>query len=454
MLERPARNHKPKKSCDSPHRMILRPLDPTAPFCYLDRMFASVCSHFLFLAQAAPNRALIQHPVGVLAVLLAALTLVFQLAQHPGIGRIFKFVPALVFCYFIPTALTTCGLIPNVSPLYAFVKDFVLPACLLLIILALDLPALVRLGPKALIMMLAGCGGVIIGGPLSLWFCTRILPERYALPTDIWRGMTAISGSWIGGNPNFVALGKIAGTSDELLAAMVVPDVFVANCWLAVLLFSTGFQKRIDRRIRADASAIDDLRRKMSEFQEQVRRIPTVADLLLILAVGFGASWICHVGGDWLSQRLAVLAPITWKFILLTTGSVLLSLTPARKLEGAGASKIGTVLIYILIACVGAGANFRTIGDQPAFILMTAIWMLFHAGAIIGVAILIRAPLFYAAVASQANIGGAASAPAVAAAFHPSLAPVGALLAILGYVLGTYGGLVCMKLLKWTAGAE
>ena len=407
-----------------------------------------------FHALVMRSAPLLQHPAAVLAVLLAALAVILQLVQHPRLGRIFKVVPALVFCYFVPTTLTTLGVIPNVSPLYDFVKEFVLPACLLLIVLTLDVPGIIRLGPKAVIMMLAGAAGVIIGGPIALWICMRVLPESYALPPDIWRGLTAISGSWIGGNPNFVALGKIAGASDALLAAMVIPDVFIANCWLAVLLFSSGCQKQIDRWTRADVTAIEELKRRMTEFQESVRRVPSVADVLLILAVGFGGSWLSYYGGEWLTGHGYGLSPIMWKFILVTTAGVVLSFTPARRLEGAGASKIGTVMIYVLIACIGASANFRTIGDQPVFILVTAIWMACHAMVLIGVGLLIRAPVFFAAVASQANIGGAASAPVVAAAFHPSLAPVGALLAILGYVLGTYAGLVCMQLLKWVAGAS
>jgi len=398
-------------------------------------------------ATSAPtNATLVDSPAGVLAVLLAVLAVIFWTAQHPLLGKIFKVVPVLLFCYFVPTTLTTFHVIPPDSPLYDWVKGFLLPACLLLLILALDVPAILRLGPKAVIMLLAGTAGVVLGGPLSLWICKDMLPP------DAWQGMTALCGSWIGGGANFVALGKIAGASDQMIATMVIPDVFVANCWMAVLLYSSAIQHQIDRRTRANTAAIRDLEQRLTAFQQRVGRIPSLADLIVILAFGFAGSWLSSIGGTWLADNGLGLSAVTWKFILITSAGVVLSFTPARNLEGAGASKIGSVMIYLLVACIGAHADFSTIGEQPAYILMGFIWMGVHILFLLVVGWLIRAPIFFVAVGSQANIGGAASAPVVAAAFHPSLAPVGALLAIAGYVLGTYAGLLCMAMLKAVAG--
>ena len=399
-------------------------------------------------SQPEAAAALVESPAGVLAVLLIVLAVIFWMTQHPALGKIFKFVPVLLFCYFVPTTLTTLDIIPADSALYSWVKSYILPAALLLLILALDLPAILRLGPKAVIMLLAGTAGVVLGGPLSLWICKDMLPP------DAWQGMTALAGSWIGGGANFVALGKIAEASDGMIATMVIPDVFVANCWMAVLLYSSAHQRRIDRWTGANAAAIRDLEERLTDFQQRVNRIPQLPDLMIILAFGFGGSWLCYVGGDWLASHGWGLSPVTWKFILITSVGVLLSLTRARNLEGAGASKIGSVMIYLLVACIGAHADFATIGEQPAYILMGFIWMACHIVVLLGVALLIRAPIFFVAVGSQANIGGAASAPVVAAAFHPSLAPVGALLAVAGYVLGTYAGLACMGMLKAVAGVE
>ena len=405
---------------------------------------------------------LIEHPAGLLTVLLAVLALIFWLAQHPVIGRLFKVVPALVFCYFVPTALTTAGVIPAESPLYSWVKDFVLPAALLLLILSLDLGGIMRLGPKAVIMLLAGTAGVVIGGPVSLLICQRWLPE------EAWRGMAALAGSWIGGGANFVAIGQAAEVSDAMLATMVIPDVLVASIWMGTLLYLSGHQQAIDRWTGANTDAIRDLQRRMTEFQARVSRLPSLADLLIILAFGFAGSWVSYVAGGWVADGISRLADeggsgvfagirenisaSTWKFIIVTGLGLGLSFTRARNLEGAGASKLGAVMIYLLVACIGASADFAKIVEAPALILMGLIWIACHIAVLLAVGRLIRAPLFFVAVGSQSNIGGAASAPVVASAFHPSLAPVGALLAVAGYVLGTYAGLVCMQLLKAVAG--
>lgn len=405
-------------------------------------------------AVAADSKAepLISDPAGVLAVLFAVLGVIFWLTQHPVVGRLFKVVPALVFCYFVPTTLTTLGVIPDSSPLYSWVKQYVLPASLLLLILSLDLPGIIRLGPKAGIMLLAGTFGVVIGGPLSLLICESMLPP------DAWKGMAALAGSWIGGGANFVAIGDIAGASDTMLATMVIPDVFVASIWMGVLLYFAGIQHRIDRWTGANTQAIRDLERSLSDFQERVNRVATLPDLIIIVAFGFVGSWLSYKAGAALPEITAgrfgtIISHSTWKYILITSVGVLLSFTRVRNLEGAGASKIGSVMIYLLVTCIGASADFTRIAEQPAYLLMGFIWIAIHIVVLLGVGWLIKAPIFFIAVGSQSNIGGAASAPVVAAAYHPALAPVGALLAVAGYVLGTYAGLVCMQLLKWVAGA-
>ncbi len=401
----------------------------------------------------AESTSLVQHDAGLLAVLLAVLAGIFWLTQQPATRGFFKVVPALIFCYFVPTLLTTLGVIPDKAPLYSWVKEFLLPASLLLLILALDVPGILRLGPKAVIMLLAGTAGVVIGGPIALLICKAWLPE------DAWRGMAALSGSWIGGGANFVAIGKTAEVSDTMLALMVIPDVFVANIWMGCLLYLSSHQRAIDAWTGANAAAIRDLERRMTDFQERTKRIATVPDLMMILALGFGASWLSYTIGLKIPEISfettgTMISHGTWKYILVTTLGVVLSFTPVRNLEGAGASKVGTVMLYLLVACIGASADFRQIVEAPQFLVMGFIWMAIHVTVLLVVAKLIRAPIFFVAVGSQANIGGAASAPVVAAAFHPSLAPVGALLAVAGYVLGTYAGLLCMQMLKMVAGAS
>jgi uncharacterized membrane protein len=396
--------------------------------------------------------ALIQSAAGQLAVLLAVLAVIFWADNHPRIGRVFRVIPALVFCYFVPTTLTALGVIPAEAPLYEWVKQFVLPASLLLLTLALDLKGIYRLGPKAGIMLLAGTAGIILGGPLALWLWQSQVPD------DAWRHVAYLAGSWIGGGANAVAMQKAAEFPDALVAPIVVVDVAVANLWMGVLLFLAGRHHKVDAWLKGDTTAITELQRRMADSQARVARPPTIADLIILLALGFGFAWLAHLAGE----QLIVTPPFThiqayvdgfaWKVILVTTVGVGLSFTPARRLEGAGASKLGGVMIYVLVACIGAGADFHKLAEAHAFLWIGLTWIAVHVAVLLAVAKLIRAPFFFVAVGSQANVGGAASAPVVAAAFDPVLAPVGVLLAIAGYVLGTYGGLCCIWLCRLVTG--
>ena len=417
---------------------------------------------------SSPDETLIESDIGVLAVLLAVLAFLFWFnSTKPG-NKFFSIVPMLVFCYFLPTTLTTLGWLPDDSPVYAWIKTYLLPASLVLLILALDLPGIVRLGPKAIIMLLAGTAGVVIGGPLAFWIMSMVLPESAALPSDAWQGLTALSGSWIGGGANFVALGQIAGATDSMIGLMVIVDVAVANIWMGVLLFAAGKDKQIDRITGANTKAIEELKERVAAFQEKSARTPTLADYLVMLSIAFVGTWIAMRLGEWLAPVVSFSTDDTgspvpffgatvWKFILVTSLGLVLSLTRARNYDGVGASKLGSVFLYLLVASIGAHANFVTMFSNPAaagLLGVGAIWMLVHVAVLLVVAIIIRAPIFFVAVGSQANIGGAASAPIVASAFHPSLAPVGVLLAVAGYVLGTYAGLACMAGLKFVAGLQ
>ncbi len=388
----------------------------------------------------------VSDPVGILVILLAILAAVFWFGEQPAGKKLFGIVPSLVFCYFLPTTLTTLGVLPAESVLYEWIKDFLLPTALMLLILALDVPGIIRLGPKAVVMMLAGTAGVVIGAPIALWLFASMLPP------DTWQGMTALSGSWIGGGANMVALGQIAGTSSTMFGMMVIVDVAVANVWMGVLLYAAGQQGRIDRWTGADTSAIEDLKRRVADYQAKTTRNPSLTDLFLIVVVGFAGMWLATLAGKWLGGVAPIFSGTIWKFVVVTFLAAALSFTPARSLEGAGASKIGTLFLYLLVASIGAHADFTQMKEAPMLIAAGAVWMLVHITVLLGVAWWIKAPIFFVAVGSQANIGGAASAPIVASAFHPTLAPVGVLLAIGGYVLGTYAGLLCMWLLMAVAG--
>jgi uncharacterized membrane protein len=393
---------------------------------------------------------MIRDPMAVLCVLLGLLAVLFVVAGHARYGRIFKVVPLLVFAYFVPTLFSNTGVIPLESALYTFIRSWLLPASLVLLVLCADIPSILRLGRPALILFLTGTASVVLGGPIAYLALGWLVPAE--LGDEAWKGLAALSGSWIGGGANFIAVGESVGASNSTIAMMVVVDVAVANVWMAVLLYFSGRADAMDARIGADRRGIEGVQRAVAQFQDEVARPTNLKDLLVILVLAFGATAAATALASRLPDIGTIINGFTWVVLLVTTAALALSFTRLRRLEGAGASSIGTVFLYLLIASIGAQAQFSEVVKAPGLVAVGALWIGIHALVILVVRRLLRAPIFFAAVGSQANIGGAASAPIVAAAFHPALAPVGVLLAVGGYVLGTYGALLCAVLLQFVHG--
>lgn len=401
--------------------------------------------------------------LGILALILGAIFYTQQ-SEKPFWQKFYTFVPALLLCYFIPSLLNTFDIVHGESSgLAKVVKTYLLPACLVLLTLSLDLKAIGKLGWRIVLLFFVGTLGILIGGPIALLAVSAIFPEMLGVdgPDAVWRGMTTIAGSWIGGGANQLAMKETYEVGNDIFSAMVTVDIIIANIWMAVLLFMAGNSRKIDARIGADVSAIDDIRKRVEDYEAMHRREPKVGDYILILAVAFGAAAAGHLAADILAPYIGANYPalkemsldskFLWVILVATAIGIALSFTPARKLEGAGASKIGSVFIYFLVASIGLSMDITAIAEVPKYFLIGAIWMAIHAGLILLVARLIKAPTFYMAVSSQANVGGAASAPVVASAFHPSLASVGVLLAVLGYAVGTYVAYFCGQVLRTLA---
>ena len=399
----------------------------------------------------------------VLGILMGILGFVFITSNSKNSFwiKFYKYVPALLLCYFIPSIFNSLGVISgDSSKLYFVASRYLLPTSLALLTISIDLKEIKKLGSKALIMFFTGTLGIIIGGPLAILIVSFISPDIIggSGPEAVWRGLSTVAGSWIGGGANQAAMKEVFQVDDTIFSAMVAVDVIVANVWMAFLLYGAGMNNKIDNWFQADSSSINKLKDKIEAYQSQILRIPNTSDTIKVLSVGFGITAFAHLCADIIAPAILQNAPLLskfsltstffWLIVISTTLAVVLSFTKARELEGVGASRIGSVFIYILVATIGMKMNILAIFDNPGLFVIGFIWMIIHALMLIVVAKLIKAPFFFMAVGSQANVGGAASAPVVASAFHPSLAPVGVLLAVLGYAVGTYGAWLCGVLMQ------
>ncbi len=409
---------------------------------------------------------LITNDAVVLALLCGCLGFVFYTSSLKSKfwERLYDFFPPLLLCYFIPALFNyPLGIIDgSKSNLYQVAKDYFLPASLILLCLSVDVKTLISLGPKALTMFGTAAIAVLVGGPMALWISKTIMPETVAqYGDDLWKGMATIAGSWIGGAANQTAIKEIYNVPQDLFGTMLVIDVIAAYVWMAILLYAANHSNKIDLFLKADNSSILAMKEKSSQFRLSIERTPTTNDLIILMSIVFGGVGISHYFADVFSPALkmyesllqewkltALMSKFFWVVVIATSIGIILSFTKIKNYEGIGASKWGTVFIYFLVTTIGMQMNIKDVFANMSLLWIGLIWMIIHIVIIFVVAKLTRSPFFFLAVGSQACIGGPASAPIVASAFDPSLAPVGVILAVLGYAVGTYGALLCAQLMS------
>ncbi|GAB3533932.1 DUF819 family protein [Pontibacter brevis] len=418
------------------------------------------------MEQVSEQTPLITNDAVVLGILVLILAFVFKTSssKHPFFRKFYSVVPSVLMCYLIPSLLNSFGVISGEqSGLYHVASRYLLPASLVLFTVSLDLKEIWKLRHKAGAMFITGTMGILIGGPLAILIGSSFAPDIVggAGPNAVWRGLTTIAGSWIGGGANQLAMYEVFQPDPNLFSAMIAVDVIVGNIWLAVLLFGAGKAEKLDRFFRADSTAVNELQEKVEKYRLSIMRIPTMPDTMMVVGVGLGITGISHFFADIIAPWIETNAPYLeqfsltsgffWLVVIATLFGVLLSFTKARELEGVGASRIGSVFLYLLVATIGMQMDITAIVSQPGLFLVGFIWVIIHLLLLVIVGRLIRAPFFFLAVGSEANIGGAASAPIIASAFHPALAPVGVLLAIFGYAIGTYAAYICGLLMQMVA---
>ena len=366
----------------------------------------------------------------VFGILLISLGFVFY-TENIKTGfwaKFYKIVPGLFMAYFVPALFTTFRIIApewetenavgevvkNESQLYYVASRFLLPAGLVLMTLSIDLKAIFNLGSKALVMFFTGTIGIIIGGPIAILLISIFSPETVggADFDAVWRGLSTLAGSWIGGGANQTAMLEIYQYNPSKYGGMVIVDIVVANIWMAVLLIGIGKKDKINKWLKADTSAIEELKLKVINFTKKVQKNPTLTDFMIMLAIAFGTVGFGHFASKYLSQFfsefVASISSLTWQniFSFLVSGffwiisvstivAIGLSFTKAKNYEGAGASKIGSIFIYILVTTIGMKMDLNQALENPGLMVVGLVWMTIHAGLLIIVAKIIKAPYFF-----------------------------------------------------------
>ena len=397
--------------------------------------------------------ALVTDPVSTAALLAAVLAAVFGLSRIPALKRLFEVVPPVIWAYFVPMLLSTFGVTQPYdpasdysNPAYGLFSYILLPMALFLLMLTIDIKAILSMGRLALIMLVVGTLGIVIGAPIAF-----LLVGQFSGDGDLWKGMAALSGSWIGGTANMVAIQESVGLRD--LGPVIVVDTVVGYGWMGILLYLAKYQTRFNAWVGADTSAMDRVDATLRQL-DTTRRPITIETGAIIIGLGIGAAVLSRVLGGLLPKLgdPTIISNGTWAVLIAVTAGLALSFTRLRGLEADGASRIGYVALYLLLTSIGAQGDLLAILKAPLFLAVGVVWLAVHIGMLFGAAKLFKAPLFFVATGSMANVGGAASAPIVAGVYHPAMAPVGLLMAVAGYVLGIYAALGCAAMLAGLAG--
>jgi len=396
------------------------------------------------------SEALISSPIGVLAVLAFVAAFFFMLEQTSR-AKLFQYIPPLLFIYATPVFLNNFDVIPSSSPVYSGLSAYLLPAFIVLMLIKVNVPAVVRVMGKGVLVMLMGTAGVMVGAIVAY-----MLVHSW-LSADAWKGYGALAGSWIGGTANMAATAEMLGTSEEQFGLAVIADNVIYVFWLPLLLLSRDFADRFNTWARVPADRLEAMD-AAAEIHVEEDRAPTMPQYLFLIAIVIGVTWVATAVApgiaEWIAAQSAGLGTVfgatTIRILLVTTLALLLSTTAASSLPNSTA--MGTALIYVFVAGMGARASVAGLAEAPMFVAGAFIWIIIHGLFCLAGAWLFRVDIHSVAIASAANIGAAASAPIVAAHHRPNLVPASILMALLGYALGNYLAPLTGHLAKIAAG--
>ena len=378
-----------------------------------------------------------------LAVLMAISAFIVS-AEQKTKARLFKYLPSIVIIYFIVMLFSTLGLwqkSDSVTATYKSFKSNLLPAMIFLMLLNADMREIVKLGKKMLLTFLLASTSIAIG------FIGMFTLFHTSFATNSWKAFAALAGSWMGGTGNMVAIQGALHLPDAALGYTLLIDSIDYAIWVMILLALVPFAKRFNNWSQADTSVIDEVGERLS-LKDAAKSPMDFTSLFLLL----GSALLVSA----LSQSIAALLPVTdfltnttWVVIIATLAGMLFAMTPLAKYSGA--SELANIMLYLIVALIASRANFAELTEAPLYIFAGFVIIAIHTVIMILFAKIFKLDLFSLGVASLANIGGVASAPILASAYSKALIPIGVLMAMMGYILGTFGGLAVGKVLELIA---
>ena len=356
--------------------------------------------------------------------------------------KVFKYVPPVVILYLGTMLLCTAGAwdLQDTKPVYSAMKNNLLYAMVFLMLLRCDLRKVLKLGPK----MIGGFFAASIS--IGIGFIGAHALMHNLLGPNSWKSLGALCGSWMGGSGNMIAIQAALNISTPDMAYALLIDSVDYSFWVMFLLWAINFAPKFNAWTHANTAALDEVCARLEEEEKEEDQKISFASILFLLGLGLAASAVSQDLGIMVSKTLPFLDEATWTVILVTIFGLIIAVTPLAKIPGS--TEMSSVLLYSVIALLASRASFADLKSAPIWILTGFIILGIHAISLLALAKIFKLDMFTCGVASLANIGGTASAPILAGSYSPALVPVGILMALMGYVIGTGGGLIVAHIMS------
>jgi len=371
---------------------------------------------------------LISDPFFYLLVLTGVVTLFYILDTKLRL-KLFNYVPTIVMIYGVSMLLGSSGIFmqnAEIEAIYSLTKTNLLPAMLFLLLLQVDFRDFFYLGRSLIVAYLLAL--------VSIGLSFVIVVSLFNFSPQISAAFGALAGSWMGGSANMVAVGEALGVSEEAFAYALVVDSVNYTLWLLLMLLLVPFAQFFNRftKARARDLYLNNLGCACSVGAPRY---------WLLIAVALSVSFVSQVA----AERIVIQNSTTSMVLFATLFGVIGSFTRLRRVHGS--KEISSSMLYLLIALIGSQALIESFDGLALYVFAGASILLLHAIMMIIGAKLFKLDLFSVAIASLANIGGVASAPILAAAYNKNLVSIGVVMAIMGYIVGTFGGILVGNIL-------
>ena len=373
---------------------------------------------------------------------MAAVLVTLEKSAKGGMQKFFKYVPAVILCYLIAMFLCTLGVwdMAETKPAYSALKNNLTYAMIFAMLLRCNIRKVLKLGPKMLIGFFSATLTIMIG-----FVCAFVLMKG-TIGSDVWMGLCALCGSWIGGSGNMVAMQAALDISEADMGYALVIDSIDYSLWVMFLLRVIQLAPKFNKWTKADTSKLDEVSSRLEEEAKLNTKPITFQSLILLLGSAFLVSAIATNVGNKLYALTNFSDKATWTVLFVTVVALIAAVTPLGKVAGSG--EVSSLLLYAVIGLLASRASLLELGEAPAWIATGFIVLGIHAVLMLIICKLLKLDLFTAGVASLANIGGTASAPVLAGSYSGSLVPVGILMALMGYVVGTPLAVVCAHIME------